>query len=94
MSAYPNVPGYKREGTSSDAAEAVTPRAPTLRSKVLQVLNTTDLTADECADKIGESVLSIRPRLSELRRAGFIEETGERRSNVSGLKAAVWRAAK
>lgn len=92
MSTYPDTPGWKRDGTSSDAATAITSRAPTLRSKVLQVLNSADLTADECAERLGESVLGIRPRLSELRRAGKIEETGERRLNVSGMNASVWRA--
>jgi predicted ArsR family transcriptional regulator len=48
-------------------------------------------TADEIATELGESVLSVRPRVSELRALGEIEETGERRVNESGRRAIVWR---
>jgi hypothetical protein len=51
------------------------------------------LTADQCAAMLGESVLSIRPRFSELARMGQIEESGERRHNESGSKANVYRVA-
>jgi predicted ArsR family transcriptional regulator len=49
------------------------------------------MTADECADTIGMSVLSIRPRFTELHRRGAIEETGELRHNRSGRRAKVWQ---
>mgnify|MGYP000322982922 CR=1 FL=1 len=51
------------------------------------------LTADECAAVLGESVLSIRPRFSELLGAGLIRETGQRRRNASGKMADVLVAA-
>ena len=50
------------------------------------------LTADEIAADLGESVLSIRPRVSELHRLGMIEKTKVRRRNASGMSASVWRA--
>lgn len=49
------------------------------------------MTADECARHLSESVLSIRPRFSELLRANRIEDTGERRKNASGRNATVWK---
>jgi hypothetical protein len=49
-------------------------------------------TADECAGYLGETILSIRPRFSELRAFGLIEDTGDRRLNDSGRRATVWRA--
>jgi hypothetical protein len=93
---YPNTAGYKRPGTSKAAAEAIKERAPTLRDQVLWLLNHTDLdggfTADECATMLKKSILSIRPRLSELRRLGKIYDSGITRANESGVQASVWRA--
>ncbi len=90
---YPRTPGYKRPGTSSDAAAAMGSRAVTLRARVLQVLVTGPATADEVAGVLGESVLAVRPRFSELRKLGRIVETDERHENKSGKSAVVWRLA-
>jgi hypothetical protein len=66
--------------------------ASLLRQQCLNVLgrHPGGLTADEVAAALGESVLSIRPRMSELRRLGEIADTGDRRRNASGHTAAVW----
>jgi predicted ArsR family transcriptional regulator len=88
---YPNSPGYKRPGTSREAAEAIKPRAAILRERSLAALKHRPMTADEVAAHLGESVLSIRPRITELHELGLIEQTGERRRNASGRMAAVWR---
>jgi predicted transcriptional regulator len=50
-------------------------------------------TADEIADELNRSILSIRPRFSELLRQGLIRDTGVRRGNQSGCSAKVWRVA-
>ena len=86
-------PGVKfgAPATSLAAAEAVAGRSQTLRCAVLAWLQGRAGTADECAAALGESVLAIRPRFSELRRDGIITDTGERRFNDSGLKAVVRR---
>jgi predicted Rossmann fold nucleotide-binding protein DprA/Smf involved in DNA uptake len=89
---YPDVPGYKNRGTSKAAADSMREKAPTLRQKVLDVLFHQNLTADECAAEVGKSLLSIRPRLTELLALGKIADTGETRTNDSGKKATVWRA--
>jgi len=89
---YPSSPGYKRAGTSSAAAEVVKPRVATLREQVLALLKLAPLTADECAARLDKSILSIRPRLSELVARNLIEETGSTRRNESGIQATVWRA--
>jgi hypothetical protein len=89
---YPDAPGHKTTGTSMEAALAVANRAKTLRAKVLATLQgaTTGLSADAIADVLGESVLSIRPRVSELHRAGEIRKTEARVKNASGMNAVVW----
>ena len=49
-----------------------------------------ELTADEIAHKLNRSILSVRPRVSELRRQGEIRQSGARGKNESGLTASVW----
>lgn len=89
---YPHTPGYRRTDTSFAAAQAID--AKTLRSKVLDVLaKVGPLTADQCAEQIGVSILSTRPRLTELKALGKVVDTGVRRPNASGRAAAVWRLA-
>jgi hypothetical protein len=91
---YPAYPGAKREGTSQDAADDIAPRAPTLRRATLAVYQAgheVELTADEAAAVMGQSILAIRPRVTELVRLGELEDTGRRRRNASGKFAVVWR---
>lgn len=91
LSRYPIRAGYKKTGTSSDAARDVESRAGQLRLKVLHELMHSEGTADEIAQRLGEDKLSIRPRCSELYAQNLIEESGERRKNESGKFATVWR---
>jgi hypothetical protein len=53
---------------------------------------TTGLTPDEAAWLLGLSVLTVRPRTSELVKAKTLEDAGERRTNDSGMRARVLRA--
>lgn len=87
---YPHSPGSKRDGTSRDAAQAIAPRAKTLRDQCLALIRQHPMTADECAAQLNESVLAIRPRITELLKLGHIRESGLRRKNASGASAAVW----
>ena len=90
--AYPEAPGHKAAGTSAEAAQAVAEDAETLRADVLATLRQRALTADEIASHLGRSILSVRPRVSELRKMGKIRATGQRRPNASGHSATVWEA--
>lgn len=89
---YPRSPGWKKDGTSKDAAMAVRTKANPIRNQVFEVLQSEALTADEVAEVLGLSILTVRPRCSELLRLGLIEETGTRRLNNSGKFADVLRA--
>ena len=92
---YPNTPGYKEEDTSRAAAEAMEPNALTIRLKIVESLTWVgEQTADEVAERLGLSVLSVRPRFSELLARGSIADTGMRRANISGKSAKVWRVTK
>lgn len=88
---YPHAPGFKDRDTAKAAAESMAGTAPLLRQRCLEALHT-PATADEVAARLGISILSVRPRMTELLRMEKIEETGERRANASGRSAKVWRA--
>lgn len=91
---YPDSPGYREPTTSRDAAIAVSASSPLLRERVYAVIRRAGgegLTPDEAADSLGESVLGVRPRFTELAKKSRIIPTGERRRNISGLQAKAWR---
>jgi len=90
---YPDGPGFKARGTSASAAEEMAETAPVLRARALRILESSmGLTADEVAGRMGASILSVRPRISELTRLGKVRDSGERRRNASGKSAIVWAA--
>lgn len=90
---YPAAPGAKVNGPSAEAADEMRSRAGFLREAVMrELIASGPLTADECARNLGESVLAVRPRFSELLTAGRIADTGGRRANESGKRATVWGA--
>jgi predicted ArsR family transcriptional regulator len=90
---YPDAPGFKVSGPSEQAAEAIGGKATRMRAAVLAQIAqySSGATADEIAKDLNLSVLSVRPRVSELKRNGEIEQTGARRKNESGMTATVWR---
>lgn len=93
---YPNSPGHKENTTSRDAAHKMTGTARALQARILALLkhHYLGLTADQCADLLGKPAtpFGVRPRLTELQALGLVEDSGERRKNVSKRWAKVWRA--
>jgi predicted ArsR family transcriptional regulator len=92
---YPDAPGFKVPGPSEQAAKTMTVNVNKMRAAVLAQIAqySGGATADEIAKDLNLSVLSVRPRVSELKRNGEIEQTGARRKNESGMTATVWRIA-
>lgn len=88
---YPKSPGFKEAETSKQAAESMQSSAPLLRERVLACLAICPKTPDEVAGYLRVSILSVRPRFTELARLGLITDTGQRRRNDSGRMAKVWR---
>jgi predicted ArsR family transcriptional regulator len=83
--------GFKATDTSHEAAEEAQGRAPFWRLMVLQDLSLHGpSTADEIAARLQASILTIRPRVSELRNLHKIHDTGNRRANGNGKRTAVW----
>jgi len=90
---YPHNPGHKTSGTSERAAESVSGRSNALRLQCLDHLRKRGAlgsTADECATALNESVLSIRPRFSELVALKLIRETKLTSMNASGRQATIY----
>jgi predicted ArsR family transcriptional regulator len=92
---YPDAPGFKVSGPSQQAAEAMSGIANRVTAEVLAqfALYPGGATADEIAKALNLSVLSVRPRVSELKRTGKIKPTSARCKSQSGMTATVWRIA-
>ncbi len=90
---YPRQPGFKTQGPSEEAARRVAGDASRLRAAALGELRQwpAGRTADEIATALRRSILSVRPRVSELHADGKIAPTDERRRNESGHSATVWK---
>lgn len=89
---YAESPGFKASGTSRDAARAMKRRDKPLREQALSLFQKGAYTADDVAAILGETVLSIRPRVAQLHKLGLIKDTGLTRQNASGLQATVWKS--
>lgn len=84
--------GYRTGDTSSAAARDLKGKVVGLRRLVMWALKDRGpMTPDQIAVAVSKSILSIRPRVTELASFGLVEDTGERRENASGKKAVVWR---
>ena len=92
LAMYPDIPGYKEPTTSKEAAQEMASSAKLLRVKCLDMIRKHPMTADQVAAILDLSVLSVRPRISELYAKGLIEKTKMRGRNASGKRATVWRA--
>jgi hypothetical protein len=84
---------WRSPGHRETSAEAKTPRLTAAHGRILALLarHPAGLTADEIAVQLGWTVLFARPRVAELNKLKKIVATGERRRNVSGMNAKVWR---
>ncbi len=85
--------GYQNiEGGTSEAA--IPKDTKTIRAQVLAILEqypTMGMTPDQCADRLGLDILTVRPRFTELKNQGKIEATGATRASKNGKQQKVWR---
>lgn len=89
---YPDVPGARRRDTSKAAADAIAPRVGSLRERVLACVKLKPGTPERIANILGEPVMNIRPRLSELSKTGLVKDSGRRGKAMGGRKAIIWEA--
>jgi len=91
---YPATPGWKDPGISRENAERIqqSGRAAALRNRVRQLFEDGFIgTADDAAASLGENVLAIRPRCTELKKQNVLERIPLRRRGAGGGTAAVLR---
>ena len=96
MTRYPDAPGHRNVDTSVEAADAIAPdlgRLQRLAETEIRAAGDAGLTADELAARVDLPRWSMQPRTTELRRKGFIRDSGQRRQNIPGKRALVWVAA-
>jgi len=90
---YPDAAGFKEKGgASQEAAARLNPVLKKNQQEALDAFHRAarPVTADELAELMGKTIVSVRPRVSELRRLGKIVSTGERRASSFGQPATVW----
>lgn len=95
MADYPNSAGHRGVDTSIAAADIINHVLPRLQGDVLAVIVRSGrggVTADEVALALGWERFRVRPRTSELRKAGRIIDSGLRRESLSGIASIVWVA--
>lgn len=87
---YPNNPGFKARDTSKAAAESIRPAA--LRTQVLDLIRESVFgsSPDRAARELNVSILSIRPRFSELAAKGLIIDSGRRDMTESRKTSIIW----
>jgi len=81
---YPHKAGHRNVDTSVEVAEKVNKTLKRVAKIVLLELEKVypkGLTGTEIANKCNRSILSVRPRTSELKILGLIVDTEERRKN-------------
>lgn len=89
---YPRTPGFKEPTTSRDSARQIKRRAETVRDRVADLYRRgNSVTPDQAADMLGISILTVRPRVSELVAQGKLVDTGRRWPNQSGHMAKIYR---
>src|SRR5688572_19770987 len=89
---YPNTPGFRDLETSRQSAEKIATHAATVRDKVATLYKHGYVgTPDKIAAALGISILTVRPRVTELIKRGLLIDTGARQKNESGHSAKVYR---
>jgi predicted transcriptional regulator len=75
MNILNNIPiAEGKTDTSRRAALAVKGSAHNIRGHVLQILSKVGpLTDDELSDQLGIPIISVRPRVSKMRKVGLLE---------------------
>ena len=90
---YPARPGWKARDTAKAAAEAIAPRAKSLRARVYDEIKRSPGTPEEIAARLGAPVMNVRPRCSELAARNLIEDSDQRGAAMGGRRSIRWRVA-
>lgn len=83
----------RRSDPPTSKAAAASIEVARMEAQVLEVLRQypAGLTTEQIAGYTGEPLVSISPRLRPLAEKGLVEDSDERRLNVSGRRAIIWK---
>lgn len=88
---YPTEPGWTGDhGTSEAAAKKVSTRAPSLRRRVWDYLETCGYTGEELASIMQENLYSVLPRITEMQHDGMVRDSGQRGKTKLGGETVIW----
>jgi predicted ArsR family transcriptional regulator len=94
MTHYPDAPGWKARDTAQEAAKAQRGQSYKLQRDIIALLAERGaMTPEEIAEALGNRVMNIRPRMSELAAKGAVIDSNERRRATGGRMAIAWRVA-
>jgi hypothetical protein len=91
--AYPFTPGFKGDAdTGRDGARKFAPKCATRQAEALEALRALgEASAEQIAERTGRHWYLTRPRLSELKAQGMVQDTGRRAPTTMGGNTIVWR---
>jgi DNA-directed RNA polymerase specialized sigma24 family protein len=83
---------FRKAGPSAQAAQAAAESAKLndTHRKIYRLLKGEPLTADEVADRLGMVLNTARARITDLHKAGWIFDTGERGETDARKPATIW----
>ena len=85
--------GYQLNSCSEEAANFNVKGKISIREEVRKLFNTgQSLTVEEVSLILNKAEISVKPRLSELRKEGFLMDSGERKLGKWGTNITVWKA--
>lgn len=90
---YPNAPGHKVDGASELAAHQISEKAGTVRDRMLRAFENAPggMTPDTACDLLGVSVLTGRPRVTELHKSGqLIKTNAMQQSRTTGMSQHIY----
>jgi predicted ArsR family transcriptional regulator len=86
--------GYQNRDTSLKAASYDKNGKLSLREKAYKVIKQSllPISADQVADKLQKSFISVRPRITELVNEGRIRDSGKRGKSLWGKTCILWES--
>ena len=91
---YPHKAGHRGVRTSVESANSINKEISRLKKTILLELEKhypKGLTGSELANKLNRSILTIRPRTTELKLLGLIIDTEKSRKNENGKSEIIYK---
>ena len=84
--------GYQKSEASKDAANFNKKGKLTIREQVRSLFDHNNmLTVEDVSRLLNRAEISVKPRVTELKNEGFLEDSGVRRQGKWGTNITVWK---